>query len=371
MPEITVTGLPAIILAFTASLILTWYFIPRVIRVVSTWKLVDKPASHKIHEGEIPRLGGIGIFAGFTTGLLLSVNGYITGITYITASALLIFFIGLVDDLLYLKPVNKLISEILIVFIITLFTNIRFTNLHGFLGISVIPSWASYFLSVFLIVIIMNAVNLIDGIDGLASSVGIIASAAFGAWFFFSGDWGYAVMAAALIGSLLAFLMFNISSGINKIFMGDSGSLVIGLILAVFAVHFSELNLTEKAVYKLNSSPSVSIAILIIPLFDTLRVIVLRLRDHQHPFVADNRHVHHMMLRAGFSHIKATIIISIFNILLIGLAFLLDPIGILYLGLVLLILCMSFVWVIMRKVKRREEEGSRLKAEGGRQRAEG
>jgi UDP-GlcNAc:undecaprenyl-phosphate/decaprenyl-phosphate GlcNAc-1-phosphate transferase len=355
MPEITVKGLPALILAFIAALGLTWYFIPKIIKVANEGIFINRSASHKIHKGDVPRLGGIGIFAGFTTGLLLSVNGYVTGITYITVSALLVFIIGLVDDLLYLKPKNKLVSEILIILILALFTNIRFTDLHGFLGISVIPWWASYFLSVFLMIIIMNALNLIDGIDGLASSVGIIASASFGTWFYLSGDLGFAIMAAALAGSLLAFMRFNLSSGNYKIFMGDSGSLITGLILAIFAVHFNELNLTDKAVYKLHSSPAISIAILIIPLFDTLRVIVLRLKDHQHPFVADNRHVHHMMLRAGFSHIQATIIISAFNILLIFLALLLDPIGILYLGLVLLILCMLFIWVIMRMGKKREE----------------
>jgi UDP-GlcNAc:undecaprenyl-phosphate/decaprenyl-phosphate GlcNAc-1-phosphate transferase len=354
MPEITVTGIPAILLAFFTSLVITWYFVPRIIRVVNERNLVNRPVEHNIHEGNIPRLGGIAIFAGFTTGLLLSVNGYIHGITYITVSCLLIFFVGLIDDLLFLKPKNKLASEILIVFVIVLFTDLRFTDLHGFLGISVIPAWVSYLLSVFLIVIIMNAFNLIDGIDGLASSVGVISALAFGIWFYLSGDWGYTIMSVSLTGALLAFLRFNLSSGKDKIFMGDSGSLVIGLVLAIFAVHFSQLNLTDKAAYKLYSSPSVSIAILIIPLFDTLRVIVLRIRDHQHPFIADNRHVHHMMLRAGFSHKKATVVISIFNIFLIALALLLDPIGILYLGLVLLILCMLFIWVIMRIVRKKE-----------------
>ncbi len=354
MPDITVMGIPAIFLAFFSAMIITWYFIPRVIRIVGEHNLTDRPGKHKIHKGKIPSFGGIGIFAGFTIGFLVAVNGYITGISYFTAAVMLLFFVGLTDDLLRLQPKKKLLAEIFSVLLIVLFTDLRFTNLHGFLGVSVVPAWASYAISIFLIVVIINAVNLCDGIDGLAAAIGIIASLAFGTWFFLAGDYGYSVVAASLLGALVVFLSFNLSEGPNKIFMGDSGSLVIGFTLAVFAIHFNELNLTDRPVHHLNSSPSVSIAILIIPLFDTLRVMILRIRSNQSPFVGDNRHVHHMMLRAGFSHIGATSIISVFNIFLIGIALLLDHIGILYLGLILLILCIAFVGVIMQMVRRRE-----------------
>jgi UDP-N-acetylmuramyl pentapeptide phosphotransferase/UDP-N-acetylglucosamine-1-phosphate transferase len=354
MPDIIVLGIPAIFLAFFSAMIITWYFIPRVIRIVNERKLTDRPGHHKIHSGEVSSFGGIGIFAGFTIGFLVAVNGYISGISYFTAAVMLLFFVGLTDDLLRLQPLKKLLAEIFSVLLIVLFTDLRFTNLHGFLGVSAIPDWVSYSISIFLIVVIINAVNLCDGIDGLAASIGIIASMAFGLWFFLAGDYGYSIVAASLLGALLVFLIFNLSKGRNKIFMGDSGSLVIGFTLAVFAIHFNELNLTDKPVHHLNSSPSISIAILIIPLFDTIRVMILRIRNHQSPFVGDNRHVHHIMLRAGFSHISATMIISVFNIFLIGIALLFDHAGILYLGLILLILCIGFVGFIMAMVRRRE-----------------
>jgi UDP-N-acetylmuramyl pentapeptide phosphotransferase/UDP-N-acetylglucosamine-1-phosphate transferase len=354
MPEISVKGIYSILLAFTTAVIITWYYLPRIIKVVTRHNISDKPIRHKIHKVEVPTLGGIAIFAGFTIAFLISVNGYLPGISYFTAASMLIFFVGITDDLLYLRPKKKLFAEIGAVLLLVLFTELRFTNLHGFLGISTVPAWISYLITVFLIIVIINAVNLIDGIDGLASSIGIIASTAFGIWFFLSGETGYTVVAAALAGSLLVFIKFNISKGRDKIFMGDSGSLVIGFTLAVFAVHFNELNLTDRAFHRLSSSPSVSIAILIIPLFDTLRVVALRLRDHQHPFVADNRHMHHMLLRAGFSHIKATFIISGLNIFIIAVAFALDHIGILYLGLILLTICMLFMWYVMKLIKRKE-----------------
>lgn len=354
MPEFAVTGIPAVLLAFISATLITWYFIPVIIRVVNVRKLSDKPGKHKIHKFNIPTLGGVGIFAGFIFGFLMGVNDYIPGATYFTAAATMLFFVGIVDDLLYLRPKNKLIAEIFSILIIVFFTNLRFTSLQGFLGISTIPGWASYLITIFVMVLIINAFNLIDGIDGLAASIGIIASVTFGIWFWLSGEYGYTVMAVSLLGALLIFLKHNISSGPDKIFMGDSGSLVIGFILAVFVVHFNEINHTDKTFLNLYSSPSVSIAILIVPLFDTLRVIILRLLDHQHPFVADNRHIHHLLLRAGFSHKKATVIISLFNIFIIAVGFLADNIGIMYLGLLLLVLCFSFVEGIRYLVRKHE-----------------
>jgi UDP-N-acetylmuramyl pentapeptide phosphotransferase/UDP-N-acetylglucosamine-1-phosphate transferase len=357
MPELTFKGIPAIVLGFVTAMVITWYFIPRIISVVRKHNLTDKPVLHKIHNGEVPTLGGIGIFSGFTIGFLVSVNGYVPGISYFMAALMLLFFVGIVDDLLYLRPSKKLLAEIIAVLLIVLFTELRFTNLHGFLTISAIPAWASYSITIFLIIVIINAVNLIDGIDGLASMIGIVASVAFGTWFYLSGDYGYTILAASLTGALIVFLKFNLASKPDKIFMGDSGSLVIGFALAVFAIHFNELNLSEKTVHHLDSSPAISIAILIIPLFDTLRVVVLRLRDHQHPFVADNRHIHHMMLLAGFTHLQASLIISAFNIFIIIVALLLDHIGILYLGLVLLIICMIFMGVLMYAIKKKSRVG--------------
>jgi UDP-GlcNAc:undecaprenyl-phosphate/decaprenyl-phosphate GlcNAc-1-phosphate transferase len=354
MPEISIKGLPAIILAFAGAVIITWYFIPRIIKVVNKHQLTDKPGKHKIHNQEIPTLGGIAIFAGFTIGLLLAINGYNSYISYIMVAVMLLFFIGVTDDLLHINPRKKLLGEIGIAIIVALFTDLRFTNLHGFLGISAIPAIPSYLISIFIIVLIINAFNLIDGIDGLAASTGIIASLAFGSWFILSKDYGYTIMAVALLGSLLVFIRFNFTSGQNKIFMGDTGSLVIGFILAVFAIHFNEMNAAGTSVHRLDSSPSVSIAILIVPLFDTLRVIALRTLDHQSPFVADNRHIHHMMLRAGFTHLRATLYISLFNILIIAVAFLLDSLGILVLGVILLGFCIGATEVVRRIVKKRE-----------------
>ena len=201
--------------------------------------------------------------------------------------------------------------------------------------------------------------NLIDGIDGLAAAVGIIASVAFGLFFYLSGDYGYTVMAAALLG---------LSAGIHKIqslrrtekdIHGRYRFACDRIYTGGFYDSLQRNGRSRQRLHRaLYSAPSVSIAILIVPLFDTLRVIILRIRDQKSPFIADHRHVHHMMLRAGFSHREATLYISIFNIFMIGLALLLDDLGIFWLGLLLLALCLAASLILMKAVARKESKAS-------------
>jgi UDP-GlcNAc:undecaprenyl-phosphate/decaprenyl-phosphate GlcNAc-1-phosphate transferase len=328
----------ALLLAFIGAVMITWFYMPRVIRVASKKSLTDKPGKHKIHRKEIPNLGGIGIFGGFSFGFLMAVDGHMQGVSYFMAALIILFFTGLKDDLINIKPYKKIGAQVLAALILCTFSDLRFTNFHGFLGITVIPLWLSYLTTVFLMVIMINSLNLVDGIDGLAGSVGIIASATFGIWSFLSDDLGFAIMSAALTGTLIIFLFYNLSQGKNKIFMGDTGSMVIGLIITVMAIRFNETNAYAHPVHHLVSSPAISIAILIVPLFDTLRVIVIRLIRGQGVMVADNRHIHHLLLRAGFTHAKATAIIAVVNVNIIAVAFFLDHLGIILLSFILLIM---------------------------------
>lgn len=360
MPEIVITGLPAILIAFASALIITWYYIPRVIKVVKERHFEDRPGFHKIHKHKVPTLGGIGIFGGFIFGFLIGIDGYMPGLSYFTAAVVFLLFVGIKDDLVYLNPRKKFLGELGAVVIVALFTNINITHFHGFLDITDISSIASFIVTVLLFIFIINAVNLTDGIDGLAASVGIIASVAFGVFFFLSGDYGYTVMAAALLGSLLAFLYYNLSQGPKKIFMGDSGSLVIGFTLAVLAIRFNELVAAGESVLKLKSAPAVSIAVLILPLFDMIRVTVLRMLDHKSIFIGDKRHIHHMMLRAGLSHRQATLYMSLFNIFIIGVAFLFDSLGIFLLGLLLLTLCLVATGILGVIVRRKSTPGPKM-----------
>jgi UDP-GlcNAc:undecaprenyl-phosphate GlcNAc-1-phosphate transferase len=339
MGLISLTPLIEVILAFSAALFITWYYIPRVIRIAFVRNLTDKPGKRKVHEFAIPTLGGIGIFGGFAFGFLLAVDGQLSGAAYFIAAAMILFFIGIGDDLVNIGAFKKIVAELFAAFIIFFFTDIRLTNFHGFLGITTLPVWLSLTMTLFVVVVIINSLNLIDGIDGLAASVGIVAGTVLGIWFWFCGDYGYAIMASALVGSLIAFLKFNLSQGKDKIFMGDTGSLVIGFILAVLTIRFNEINIGASPIVNLKSAPAISIAILIVPLYDTLRVFTLRIIHNESPFTADNRHIHHLMLKAGFSHSRSTLYISIAHLLMIGLAFVFDRMGILWLTLGLLLTC--------------------------------
>ncbi len=300
----------------------------------------------------IPSLGGIGIFGGFIFGFLVTINDHMEGVTYFTIVLIMLFFMGLKDDLFALDPKKKLLAEILGAVILTSFTDIHFTNFHGFLGITTIPVWTSYLTTIFLVVVILNSVNLIDGIDGLAGSISIIASITLGVWFWLSGETGYAILASSLVGALIVFLFFNLSNGKNKIFMGDSGSLLIGFILAVMLIRFNEVNAGSGAFHDLDSSPAIAIAILIVPLFDTLRVFTIRIIRGRNPFKGDNNHIHHIMLRAGYTHGQSTLYISIAQIAFIAVAFLLDHMGIIWLSLVLFVLCIALTGLIYLKIYR-------------------
>ena len=185
MPEIVIKGWPAILLAFLLALSVTWYYIPKVIMVVKLRHLEDRPSKHKIHRNDVPTLGGIGIFAGFFIGFLFGIDGYLPGLSYFTAAAVTLFFVGIKDDLVHINYTKKLIGELAAAVIIAVFTDLHFTSFHGFLGITAISPWISLPLTVFIVILLINAVNLIDGIDGLAASIGIIASLTFGLFFFF------------------------------------------------------------------------------------------------------------------------------------------------------------------------------------------
>lgn len=344
-----------VIASFIIAFLITWLAIPRIVRIAKFRRYTDKPGNRKIHKNEIPTLGGIGIFSGFFVSLMLFVNGNIEYITIIAAASMTIFLMGTKDDLVNMDPPKKLLVEFLVAILIATASDLRFTTFHGFLGIDTIPLWVSIMVTVFLIILIMNAFNLIDGIDGLAASIGILISTVYAIWFWLNGAVGYAVMAMAIAGALSAFLPFNVYKGRFKIFMGDTGSLTIGLLLAILTIKFNELNAIETTAFRFQSAPAISIGILFLPLFDTLRVTIIRITQGQNPFQGDNNHLHHRLLRLGFTHKKSTLIMVVVNSVIIILAIALDKIGILALGILILVAALAFsnftFWLERKKVK--------------------
>jgi UDP-N-acetylmuramyl pentapeptide phosphotransferase/UDP-N-acetylglucosamine-1-phosphate transferase len=325
-----------VIASFLTAAFITWLAIPRIVRIARQRKLTDRPGQRKIHKKEVPTLGGIGIFSGFFVALMLFVNGHIEHITIIAAASMIIFLMGTKDDLVNMTPLKKLFIETIVAFLIAVTSGIRLTHFHGFLGIDTVPVWISIVITVFIIILIMNSFNLIDGIDGLATSVGILISLVYAVWFWMAKAVGFSIMAMAIAGALSAFLPFNLYNGRFKIFMGDTGSLTIGLLLAILTIKFNELNVLPDTPFRLHSAPAIAIGILFLPLFDTMRVTFIRISQGSHPFHGDNNHLHHRLLRLGLSHIKATFVLIILNAAIIALSFYLDKLGILALSLVLL-----------------------------------
>lgn len=305
------------------------YAVPVVIRIANALKMYDQPNSRSSANVAVPTLGGIAIYLSFTISASIGVNGYIfPGLTSIFVSLLLMFFVGLKDDILNISPYKKITAQLIAAAILIFYAKIRFTHLHGFMGIGELGYFQGVVLTAFVMIVFINAYNLIDGIDGLASGLSIFATGIFGYWFYISGHYEYAILSFALTGALLGFFFYNVYGKKNKIFMGDTGSLVLGTIISVIVIKFNELNIDQTQPFSVASAPAVSFAILIYPLFDTMRVFLIRILNKRSPFSPDKNHLHHRFLALGFSHKQATFTIIFANILFIIPVFALQNIGI-------------------------------------------
>jgi UDP-N-acetylmuramyl pentapeptide phosphotransferase/UDP-N-acetylglucosamine-1-phosphate transferase len=191
--------------------------------------------------------------------------------------------------------------------------------MHGFLGIYEMPEMFSLLLTYFAVIVIINSFNLIDGIDGLAGSLGVMSLSLFGAYFFFVGIPAYSILAFSLAGSLVAFLIFNFQPA--KIFMGDTGSLLIGTVNAILVIKFINVVNTPSVAYPIDAAPAIGFAILMIPLLDTLRVFAIRIVNRRSPFSPDRNHIHHLLLDRGFSHRKITLTLLSINLAVVGLIY--------------------------------------------------
>ncbi len=330
-----------ILLSAALAFSITFFAIPVIIQVAKDKKLFDEPDERKVHKVVIPTLGGLGIFAGFILGLLMGNPLNLTGeIQYYAAAAIVMFFLGLKDDILVLSASKKFIGQLLAAGILIKFGGVQITNMHGFLGINELPHIASVAISVFTIVVITNSFNLIDGVDGLAGSLGLLTTFVFGSYFFLAGHLTYAVMAFALSGSILSFLIYNFSPA--KIFMGDTGSLLLGLVNSILVVKFINIAGAADSAFPIAASPAIGFAILILPLFDTLRVFGLRLLDRRSPFSPDRNHIHHFLLDLGLSHRQITYTLLSTNILFICLAYSLINLG----STLVIVIMLLMAWML-------------------------
>jgi UDP-GlcNAc:undecaprenyl-phosphate GlcNAc-1-phosphate transferase len=340
-----ITLLDNVLLSAGLAFFITFFAIPIVIKVAKDKKLFDEPDERKVHKTVTPTLGGLGIFAGFILGMLMGVPKEATGeLQYFTAAVVVIFFLGLKDDILIISASKKFIGQLVAAGIVIKFGGVLLNNMHGFLGIYEIPYLASVVLTFFTIIVITNSFNLIDGVDGLAGSLGLLTTIVFGTYFFYVGQITYAVMAFSLAGSIGSFLIYNFSPA--KIFMGDTGSLLLGIVNSILVIKFINIAANPNTNFSIQSSPAMGFAILMIPLFDTLRVFGLRILDRRSPFSPDRTHVHHFLLDLGLSHKKITLICVLVNIGFIALAYLLRNLGTTLVLGILLVSAFIFIAII-------------------------
>lgn len=316
-----------VIISGFLSFFIAFFSIPVIIQVAKEKKLFDQPDERKWHKSIIPTLGGLGIFAGFAIAVILATP---RGISFefqpFLAACLIIFFLGLKDDILVLSPSKKFIGQIIAAFVLIKLGGIRIDHFQGIFGLYHIPPISSDIVSLLTIVLIVNSFNLIDGIDGLAGSLGVLTTIVFGLFFTANNNIPSAVMAFSLSGALIAFLIYNFPPA--KIFMGDTGSLILGLVNAVLVIRFINAPLNQQlANLHFNAAPAMGFAILIVPLFDTLRVFLLRILKRRSPFSPDRNHIHHLLMDAGYKDRTITFACLFFNLVSISMAYFLQPLG--------------------------------------------
>jgi len=352
-----------LIFCFGIAFLITFFLIPSIVEIARAKSLTAEPNGRSSHTRSIPTLGGIAIFTGVAiTSLIFFSFSTFPKFQFTVAGLFIIFFAGFKDDIIGISPFKKFLAQITACLIIIVFGAIRFTNLHGFLGIFEISDNIGLLITIITIVGITNCYNLMDGIDGLTSSLGILASGTFGVWFYLIGEYNWAMLSVSMMGALMAFFLFNVFGQKNKIFMGDTGSLVLGYIIAVMVIEFNEFNINLTGIYAIHAAPAVSIGILMVPVFDTLRVFFTRIFQNKHPFTPDKTHMHHYLLDLGLSHIMATLVLLLVSILFIVVSFILQELTVAWLLIILLAMAafLSYIPITIVELKKSSAKAKQL-----------
>lgn len=336
---------------FSAFLVIA--IVPSIIYVANQKLLFDDfDTGRKIHTSSISRFGGVAIFCSFMISCLLfsQITNY-TEYSFILASCMILFVVGLKDDFWGVNPSTKFGAQLIAAVIMVVLADIRLTSLYGAFNIFDLSYPVSLTLSILIIIFIINAFNLIDGIDGLAATIGALVNVSLGLMFLNMDQMSLACIAFAIAGTCVGFLRFNLVSA--KIFMGDTGALLIGFISVVLALKFIELNKT--GLYHTTAlAPSIVVSLFIIPAFDTIRIFIIRIVRGNSPFIGDRNHIHHRMLSAGFNHIQATFILAGFSLAMMLFVFQLKTTNNLLATCTIFIICMVCNAILTFFVKKKD-----------------
>lgn len=305
------------IVAFLAAFLAALWLHPKMVRVAKLKNIVDNPNKRKLHRKPVPVLGGLVVFFGMVLGVGITTPCYHSPDTmFLFTMILLVLYIGTMDDILGLTPRIRFIFEILVSLAMIYIGGMSISHFHGLWGIGNLTPWVGVPLTVLTVVGIINAINLIDGVNGLCSGYCIMACTAFGLYFSLLGDTTMTILAAACIGTLILFFYHNVFGHTLRMFMGDGGSLMMGFILSAFVLRVLTTGPTPHTP-GLGLVPFV-LAVLAIPVFDTLRVMGMRMLRRRSPFSPDKTHLHHLFIDLGFSHLATTLTIIALNNIIIA-----------------------------------------------------
>lgn len=341
------------IVAFAATL---WVH-PKILKIAILKNLVDNPDERKLQRRPVPVMGGLAVFFGITVGICSAqITFFSPGIFVLMAAMIVMLYTGTIDDILDLTPRIRFIIEIAVVAFIILVNNSGINHFWGLWGIEFIPAWFAGALTIFAAVGIINAINLIDGVNGLSSGFCFMASIMFAIMLYVSGNTVMTILAVSAAGAIIPFFLHNVFGNTTKMFIGDGGTLVIGTMMSMFVV--SILKGSSLSAPLANEGVGLipfTLAVLAVPVFDTLRVMSMRILRKTSPFHPDKTHLHHLFLELGFSHIGTTVSILTLNFLIIVIWFVSYKLGAsidvqLYIVLALSIL-ITFVFYKFAKVQ--------------------
>ena len=333
-----------ILYSFLSALLISYIAIPKLIQFAQKLKLLDTAGDRSSHQVSTPFFGGIAIFTGIICSLLFWADNF-ENIQYTLVSILIVFIVGLIDDLRAITAFKKLIGQILATLVLILLGDLQIDNMHGVLGIYELPIWASVSFTIFVVIVIINGFNLIDGIDGLAGGLGLISSFCFGVIALLMNQIDIALISFTLMGALLGFLKYNIFPA--RIFMGDTGSLVVGMILSILAINCIKYGLVNENYSSPNVGPLLAISFLAIPLFDSLRVFIVRAINGNGPLTAARDHVHHTLIDLGIGHKYSSLILFAVSVIIIFLTYLLIKLNVnINVSIAILALVSYLLWLI-------------------------
>ena len=313
------TDIAAPITALIVSFLTVILLHPQLVKFALRKDIVNKPNARRLNRIPIPVLGGVGVYAGFAMALCVCSAIFNIEISMASFAAItMMLCVGLLDDIKDLKPKTKFMAQILAIVILITSCGLKIDNLYGIFGIYEIPDYLSIPLTIFACVGLINAINLIDGIDGLSSGYSIAAATLFCIYGYIHGNHLNTLIATATIGALIPFFVYNVFGKKNKMFIGDAGSHFLGIIFCLLTLNVIHSGGTTDNTLESSGYIPFCLAVMAHPVMDTLRVMTMRICNGNSPFKADKTHLHHAIINIGFTHFKTTLLIIGLNLMVVA-----------------------------------------------------